>query len=192
MSGQHPASTLCVCPHKVSVRIHSPAFLSALNVTPETCVYMFLNRSIRQMTGAWWQNMTYKLNPSCNKTVRPNGAFQGSLSKSFLFFSAFSSCPFLVLEATETSKVVVAADISGFLFLYMITRGLIIQTACSPAVLNIRRWKAARPFLPLPGIFACFPPIRCSVSGTGQKCVLRLSSANWRVRLSSLCRKNQG
>lgn len=64
-----------------------------------------------------------------------------------------------MLEATETSNAVVAADISAFLFLHMITRGLIIQTAWSPAVRNIRRWKAARPFLPYPAFLLVFPQL---------------------------------
>lgn len=118
-----------------------------------------------------------------------------SKSSSCYFHLSFSSLrPCLMSEAVDVGSL--SWELG--LFLYMITRRLIIPTAASlqPSVTLDRekRWSLFFFAFFLPSLFFCViflpcfsSPIRCSVSGTEQRCFSRLSSANWRCMLPSLC-----
>lgn len=121
-----------------------------------------------------------------------------SFSKSsscYFHLSSSSLRPCLMSEAVDLRSLSWSVQLG--LFLYMITRRLIIPTAASlqPSV-TLDREKRLSLFFAffLPSLFLCYfftlfsSPIRCSVSGTEQRCFSGLSSANWRCTLSSLCR----
>lgn len=123
-------------------------------------------------------------------------SFSKSSSCYFHLSSSSSLCPCLMSEAVDVGSLSWSVQLG--LFLYMITRRLIIPKAASllPSV-TLDREKRLSLFFAffLPSLFFCViflpcfsSPIRCSVSGTEQRCFSGLSSANWRCTLSSLCR----
>lgn len=132
--------------------------------------------------------MTYKLALSWNKTASDWPRLRGVFSKSsscYFHLSASSLRPCLMPEAVDVRSLSWSVRLE--LFLYMITRRLIIPTATSlqPSI-TVDGEKRLQLFFFLPStffcvfFFSCFSsPIRCSFSGTEQRCFSSLSTTNW-------------